>query len=495
MKLKKYNEKRNFSKTTEPVGKIEKTKTKKTIKNKSAKKDGGENKNSKGKLIFVIQYHRATSNHYDFRLEFNGVLISFAVPKGISNNKKNLAIKVEDHPLDYANFEGVISKGEYGAGSVLIFDKGTYVPLCDFDEGLKNGKLKFELFGEKFSGIFNLIRIKDDNFLIFKDKTTEKEVENKIEKILNAKKAKNDVKNLSCELATLVLNVPTTKNFIYEIKYDGYRVLANIENKKVELKSRNGLSFNNKFPNIVSFLEKNIKDNIVLDGEVVCFDEFGRTDFGLLQNNIKTKVNNFCYVVFDILFYNGINLQNLPLIERKFILNEIVKTLDKPLIYSEFLNDNGKKLFNFAKKNNLEGIMCKDKYSKYIKKRTKDWLKVKCYKRQEFVILGYLTTNKNEKLSAIIVGYFLNNKFEMVGKVGTGFKEKEREELAKKFEKLKTNKPSFNSKLENVVYLKPKLVAEIQFSELTKSNLLRQASFIALREDKKPKEVKLEKFN
>lgn len=479
MGLKKYNKKRDFSKTIEPKGKIEKAK----------KRD----------LIFVVQYHRATKNHYDFRLEYNGVLLSFAVPKGISNNNKNknLAIKVEDHPLDYAEFEGVILKGEYGAGSVLIFDKGTYVPMCDFKTGLKDGKLKFELKGEKFKGIFNLIRLENENYIIFKDKTgkKEKEIENKIEKILNTKKAKNSTKNLSCELATLVLDVPTTKNFIYEIKYDGYRVLAIVENQKVELKSRNGISFNKKFPNIVEYLAKNIKNNVILDGEIVCFDELGRTDFGLLQNSIKNNVDNFCYIVFDVLAYNGIGLQNLRLIERKFILNEIVKKLDKPLIFSEFLNDNGKKLFNFARKNNLEGIMCKDKNSKYSGKRTKNWLKVKCYKRQEFVILGYLTTVKNTKLSAIIVGFFNNGKYEMVGKVGTGFKESEKEELLKKFEKIETKKESFNTKnlkLKNVIYLKPKLVAEIQFAELTKSKLLRQASFIALREDKKPKEVKLE---
>lgn len=479
MGLERYNKKRDFSKTIEPKGKVERSKTK--------------------DLIFVIQYHRATKNHYDFRLEYNGILLSFAVPKGISNNfkNKNLAIKVEDHPLNYAEFEGVISKGEYGAGSVLIFDKGTYMPLCDFEHGLKEGKLKFKLNGEKFKGIFNLIKLEDENYIIFRDKTNkfEKEIENNIEKILNTKKSKNPTKNLSCELATLACCVPTSKKWIYEIKYDGYRALANIENGKVELKSRNGVSFNNKFPNIVEYLEKNVKENVVLDGEVVCFDNHGRTDFGLLQNSIKMASDNFCYVVFDILFYNGVNLQNLRLIERKFILNEIVKKLDIPLIYSEFLNENGKKLFSFAKKNNLEGIMCKDRNSKYIGKRTKDWQKVKCYKRQEFVILGYLTTKKNEKLSAIIVGIFNNGKYETVGKVGTGFKESEKDELIKTFKKYETKKESFESKnikLENIVYLKPKFVAEIQFAELTKSKLLRQASFIGIRADKKPKEVKLE---
>lgn len=477
MSLEKYNKKRNFLKTKEPKGEVEKSK--------------------KSNLIFVIQYHRATQNHYDFRLQYDGTLLSFAVPKGLSNTTKNLAVMVEDHPIEYANFEGVIEKGEYGGGSVLIFDKGIYAPLCNFKQGLKEGKLKFELFGEKYSGIFNLIRLEGNNFIIFKDKSLKKEkkVNNEIEDILKAKRTKNSLKNLSCELATLVQTVPSERTWIYEIKYDGYRILSCVENGRVELLSRNGLDFNKKFPNIVEYLEKNIKENVILDGEIVCFDSFGRTDFGLLQNNIKQGKSNFCYVVFDILAYNGRDLRNLRLIERKFILNEIVKKLDKPLIYSEFLSENGEKLFKFAKRNKLEGIMCKDKNSQYIGKRTKDWLKVKRYKRQEFVILGYLTSEKNKKFSAILVGVYENGEFIFVGKVGTGFKESEKDELLGKFNKLVVKKCPFKNidhKFKSVVYLKPKLVAEVQFAELTKSRVLRQASFIAIRQDKAPKGVKFE---
>lgn len=469
MALKKYNEKRNFDNTNEPKGKTKKTSSKR----------------------FVVQYHEARAKHYDFRLEYNGVLLSWAVPKGLSNNPKDkrLAVMVEDHPIDYINFEGIIPKGNYGAGSVEIFDKGKYLPIEDFDKGLKKGHLKFVLSGKKLQGGYSLIKTSDNNWLIVK-------LEDDFIKEEKPKKTTLPFKTASVELATLTNKIPKGKNWIFEIKYDGYRMLSFKENKKVKIFSRNNVEYTNKFKSIANSLIDIEQDSFVVDGEIVAFDENGRSDFGLLQDHIKKGNNNLYYIIFDLLALNGEDLRNLTLKERKLKLERLLFKAENNIIYSSHVSD-GEKSFEFAKENNLEGIMAKKITSKYEGKRSEDWLKIKCYLRQEFVIAGYTTSSKNELISALILGYYSNNKLSYVGKVGTGLSENDKKELHKTFQKIvrKTSPFEENIKEKDIIWLKPELIAEIQYAELTKDNLLRQPSFIGLREDKKPKDVTLELKN
>ena len=474
MTLEKYNKKRNFEKTSEPKGESKGKRTK--------------------KLIFVIQHHKATADHYDLRLEHNGVLLSFAVPKGLPKlkNVKRLAVMVEDHPLEYAKFEGVIPKGNYGAGVVEIFDKGTYIQLNNFDEGLNKGTLKFFLNGEVLKGSYSLVKMDKKNWLVIK--SDDEYVEKSEQK---PKKTTNPFKTISPMLATLSNQIPTGKKWSFEIKYDGYRIIALKEGKKVKLLSRNGNDYTKKFEKIAKSIEKIAREiPFVLDGEVVCFNSSGASDFGLLQQNIKNNKDNFTYVVFDLLALNGKDLRTLPLLERKEHLKNLLDGSDKNILFSSHVIGNGKKCFKMAKDLNLEGIIAKKIDSKYVCKRSEDWLKIKCYKRQEFVIVGYLTSEKNKILSAILVGYYAGNKLVFAGKVGTGFSLETKKELVKKFNFLKSDKcylsEDYNIKAN---WIKPELVAEIKFAEFTKDNILRQPSFVGLREDKEPKSVVMEQEN
>lgn len=480
MKLKEYNKKRNFNNTTEPKGKIL--------------------KNKKNMLKFVIQYHQARAKHYDFRLEWQGVLLSWAVPKGLSENPKDkrLAVMVEDHPLDYATFEGIIPKGNYGAGSVEIFDKGFYVPSYSVNTGLKKGHISFTLFGEKLKGGWELVKMGEKNWLIIKsnDEFAVKNSNSLIKKLKNSNKL--PFKTCDVQLATLSHKIPRDKNWLFEIKYDGYRIIAFMQNGKVKLVTRNNKDFTKKFESITKSLENISQENVILDGEIVCFDENGRSDFGLLQNNIKFGKSGFYYAVFDILALNGQDLRNKPLKERKEILEKVLAKKPDNIIVSTFVVGKGKESFNLAKKMNLEGIIAKDLNSTYSGKRTEDWLKIKCYLRQEFVIGGYTVTDKNKYVSAILLGYYNKNKLIYVGKVGTGLTEQQKVSLSKQFKKLKVNDCQFNKEFKNETecnWLKPELVAEIQYVELTKDNILRQPSFIGLRQDKNPKDIILETGN
>ena len=473
MSLKEYKEKRNFNTTNEPKGNIEKRKSNR----------------------FVVQLHKARAKHYDFRLEYGGVLISFAVLKGLSNNTndKRLAVHVEDHPVDYINFEGVIPKGNYGAGTVEIFDKGNYFPLENIKRGLESGHLKVVLNGEKLKGAWSLVNIKENNWIIVKSKD-EYATLNENSKENNKKlKTKNPFSKCDVELATLTNEIPKGKDWIFEIKYDGYRAVSYVENGKVKIFSRNGLDYTQKFNSIAKSLRSIKEDSFVVDGEIVVFDKNGKSDFSMLQDSIKNGKNNLYYCVFDLLALNGKDLRGESLENRKSKLERLLFKSDKNLMYSSHVLD-GKASYNFAKENNLEGIVAKKKSSKYVGKRTLDWLKIKCVLRQEFVIAGYTTTTKNKVLSALILGYYKSGELKYVGKVGTGLGEKNKEELALKFKQIirKTSPFKQSIKEKNVTWLTPKFVAEIKFAELTHDKLLRQPSFVGLRLDKKAKDVKLE---
>ena len=461
MTLSEYNKKRNFAVTREPKGKKVKSKNNR----------------------FVVQFHRARRDHYDFRLEEDGVLISFAMPKGFSydSHDKRLAVHVEDHPLEYINFEGRIPKGEYGAGIAIIYDKGHYEADGKISDGIEKGEFKVTLFGEKLKGRWVFVRFKEDNFLaICEDGKIEKEAQNKL-----------PFDNVSVQLASLTKRVPSGKNYIFEIKYDGYRVLSYVENGKVKLKSRNGKDFTKKFAVIAEDLEKSFKNkSIVLDGEVVVFDKNGRSDFSMLQESAKRGKNNFSYVVFDVLAL-GEDVRAKPLLERKKLLEALSKFFTPNIILSEYVLGDGKECFEVAKKLGLEGIVAKKINSKYSGKRNDDWLKIKCYHRQEFVIGGY--SLHDGRLSSLLLGYYKGDSLVYIGKVGTGFSESLKKELERKLSKIKTKTSPFSHCQEKgAIYVLPKYVAEVQYAEITSAHLLRQASFIALRTDKEAKEVVLE---
>ena len=464
--LEDYRKKRSFDSTPEPAGKVTKSKNKR----------------------FVVQLHRARAKHYDFRLEHRGVLVSFAVPKGLSLSPKDkrLAVMVEDHPIDYITFEGIIPKGNYGAGTVEIFDHGTYIPLENMDKGLKNGHIKVFLEGQKLQGVWALVKMKDDNWLIIKDNDG-------FTGVKPQKTSGLPFKNTSVQLATLRNTLPTGKNWIYEIKYDGYRSIAYVQNGKVKILSRNGVDYTKKFDLISQNLKKIDAKNFVIDGEVVVFDENGRSDFGLLQNAIKNTPKTLVFVVFDLLALNGEDLRQNTLLKRKKRLEMLVFKAEPNILYSQHILD-GKKALEFAQKHKLEGIVAKKTTSVYLGERSDDWLKIKCTNRQEFVIAGFTTTDKNEVLSAILVGYYQQNNLVFVGKVGVGFSEIDKSTLHQKFKKyIRKTSPFINEKnIKNATWVTPKFVAEIAYAELTKDLRLRQPKFLGLRTDKNPKQIKLE---
>jgi len=468
MSLKEYNDKRNFSSTNEPKGK---------------KKKSSANR-------FVIQYHRARKDHYDFRLEYKGVLLSWAVPKGLSQNPKDkrLGVKVEDHPIDYINFEGIIPEGNYGAGTVEIYDSGNYLPIEDMEKGLKKRHLKIVLNGEKLKGGWSLINTKEDNWIIVK-LTDDYIEENKVKKI-----EKLPFKQASIQLATLTQKIPKGKDWVFEIKYDGYRMLCYKDKTSVKLLSRNNIEYTKRFEDIVKSIQLLGNENFVLDGEIVVFDDKGRSDFGKLQRSIKSGNGNFVYVVFDLLALDGEDLRQLPLSLRKSKLERMLYKCKNNIMFSSHV-EQGEKCFKFAKEYNLEGIIAKKIASKYLGKRTEDWLKIKCYLRQEFVVIGYTTTDKNNLLSAILLGYYEGKELKFVGKCGSGFSEEDKKELSAMFNIVTRKTCPCKEKIyeKNVVWLKPKIIAEIQYVELTKDSSLRQPSFLGLRKDKEAKDIILER--
>ena len=500
-KLEAYNKKRDPDKTPEPEG------------NESGSGDT---------LRFVVQHHRATRNHYDFRLEWEGVLLSWAVPKGPSFNPedKRLAVEVEDHPMDYRNFEGTIPKGQYGGGVVMLWDEGEWEPQGDVSEGLKKGSLKFTLKGSRLKGNWALVRLKEKedkkNWLLIKEKDRfaedDKEVADydtsirtnrTMKEIEEDKDADRDdegslpFEKTNVQLAKLVNKVPKGENWVFELKYDGYRILAYIEDNQARLISRNGKDYTSKFKSIADSLgEWSEGRSMVLDGEVVILDKDGKTDFSALQGFLKSpKGQSLTYMIFDLLALSGKDLRGEPLKDRKEKLSSLLENPHPDLHYSKHVDSDGKDIFKAACKGNMEGIICKKEQSIYSGTRNGDWLKVKCENRQEFVIGGYTLTDKRKSgVSALLLGVYEGEDLIYVGRAGTGFTQKTMKELEEQFEKIKRKTPPFKEapkerSNEKVTWLSPELVAEIQFAEWTGKKQLRQASFKGLRTGNSPKEV------
>ncbi|GAA4087338.1 DNA ligase D [Mucilaginibacter panaciglaebae] len=563
MSLEKYVEKRDFTKTAEPKA--------------------GRSKD-KDHLMFVIQKHDASRLHYDFRLEMDGVLKSWAVPKGPSLDPKvkRLAMMVEDHPFDYANFEGIIPKGEYGGGTVIVWDEGTYEPIEEIKgkkaqekhllQQLESGSVKIKLHGEKLEGEFALVKthgmgengwllIKhNDEFASTKDitkkdksilsgktiesmeKTSEKVWQHGHEENLKKEKAKKEAsspqdgtadnlgeeqdvtkdidvaallksapkspipKNIKPMKATLV-NAPfDDPDWVYEVKWDGYRAVAVIDKKGAELISRNNIPFDKYYP--INQILKDWQVNAVIDGEILVLNDKGLSDFGALQNWRSEADGNLVYYVFDILWYEGKNLMHLPLVQRQAILKEVLPANDDRVRQSKVFPVKGIEFFEAAEKIGLEGIIAKKASSVYTSDlRSKEWLKIKVQRRQEVIIAGFTRNEGTAKaFSALVLAVYNGKKLHYVGKVGTGFSDKLQKEMMAKFKPLITDKSPFDVEPDvdkpsrfrpqrlgaKPTWLKPELVGEVAFAEVTSDGIFRQASFKGLREDKDATAVILE---
>lgn len=498
--LKAYRTKRVFSETPEPKGKVKK---------------------SKNQLTFVIHKHAATRLHYDLRLELDGVLKSWAVPKGPSLNPKDkrLAIMVEDHPYDYKDFEGIIPSG-YGAGTVMIWDEGTYHAVNETDRtksekilraGLEKGHFDFVLDGKKLKGEFALVKMKgkekewllikkgdsfaSENDIALSDKSAT--TKRSMEEIKEGKKKSNSIPHsIKPMLATLVAKPFDESGWLFEIKWDGFRAIAEVENGKVNLYSRNLLSFNKQFEAIVEELKK-IEDTVILDGEIVVLDKDGKPSFQLLQNYQRTGEGNLIYYVFDLLYADGQNLIEEPLLERKNKLKKVLPKLNLVKI-SDHIVEKGIEFFKAAEKQGLEGIMAKDSASPYRQgKRTKEWLKIKTHARQEAIICGFTKPRGSRKhFGSVILGvYDETGNLKYVGHVGGGFDTQMLSDLYAKLEKLVVEKSPFKKPPKTnmpVTWVKPKLICEVSFAEWTSDSQMRQPIFMGLRADKKVGEVKKE---
>jgi len=549
MALETYNRKRDFSKTTEPRGRA------------------GRKKIAVSGNSYVIQKHDARRLHYDFRLELDGVLKSWAVTKGPSliAGEKRLAVQTEDHPLEYGDFEGTIPKGEYGGGTVIVWDKGSWTPLGDPHKGLAKGHLEFELQGKKLGGRWHLIRMagkpreKRENWLLIKgedeaarpegaaDILEERpesaktgrvidEVKNeepgwssktgKIRRRASRKKddaAKEEASETATQtdatpvdpsslkgarkatlpsfvepaLATLVSKPPSGSRWLHEIKFDGYRLEVRIEAGRIKLLTRSGLDWSQKFgKEIVSAFRDLPVGTAIIDGELVVEPAAGASDFSALQADLSEgRSDRFVFYAFDLLYLDGYDLKASPLIGRKELLRKIIPSETGILRFSSHFDENGDLLLSHACRLSLEGIVSKIADDPYRPGRGKTWVKSKCSSRQEFVIGGWVpSTTSRKAIGSLVLGVYEDGKLEHVGRVGTGYTHTVAEQLFKRLTHLQVEENPFATKLtaeehRGVRFVRPELVAEVEFRAWTADGHLRHASFRGLREDKNPLEI------
>lgn len=497
--LQLYRAKRNFFATPEPHGHSQEKTTSHS---------------------FVVQKHWARRLHYDFRLELDGVMKSWAVPKGPSLDPKDkrMAVHVEDHPISYNNFEGQIPEKQYGAGKVIIWDKGTWTPMGDAHHDYLKGHLKFELHGHKLNGIWVFIRMKsagekNESWLLIKENdayarpasefSVVDEMPDSVAQLnvlpfskrnvsLPARAVKAELpSSLMPQLATLVKAPPDEADWLYEIKFDGYRLLTRIEGKKIQLFTRNGHDWSVKLPNLIKELAKLKMSSAWLDGEIIVADKNGIPRFQLLQNAFDMeKTQQIKYYLFDLPYYDGYDLRAVPLIERRLFLQSVLRKSDSDVIrYSDNFEAPIRDILSSACRLGLEGLIGKQKDSVYVSRRSRHWIKLKCIHRQEFVIGGFTEPKGSRKgIGSLLLGvYDDEGNLMYAGNVGTGFNEESLTALRKKLDAVKCNKNPFSSETDirkQAHWVKPVLLAEVSFGEWTQSGRIRHSVFHGLRTDK-----------
>ena len=508
-----YNRKRDFSKTKEPRGRKLKGK--------------GDS--------FVVQKHDASRLHWDFRLELDGVLKSWAVPKGpsLDPGENRLAMRTEDHPLDYGAFEGTIPKGEYGGGTVMLWDQGRWIPdpRKDPSKTIEEGHLHFTLEGERMRGEWVMFRLKpkpgekaepwmlkkvtDDfadpdegNALVDNNVTSVTTGRTMAEIAAGAdvwksnrdgqkggrakrKASKPPPAFMGPQLATLVDDVPTGNSWIHEIKYDGYRLLISVGDGVATAYTRNGLDWSDKFKALVKAASR-LPAGCLIDGEAVALDDEGRPSFQLLQSTLKGGGAPLAFFAFDLLVDQGKDIRKLPNIERKERLAALLKGVAPPILYGDHVIGRGEEMFEAVCKSGGEGIISKKASATYSGTRTRNWLKIKCIQRQEFVIVGWSESDKRRGFRSLLLAAKKGRTLTYAGKVGTGFNAKLIEELMERMEPLSTHKSAVEvprAERKGAHWIAPKLVAEINFAEFTDEGILRHPSFVGLREDKPAKDV------
>lgn len=536
--LKTYHRKRNFARTPEPAGSVE------AFVEEADSTKGGK---------FVIHKHAASRLHYDLRLEQNGVLTSWAVPKGPSlvPGEKRLAVKVEDHPLEYGDFEGTIPPEEYGGGTVMLWDRGRWAPVER--EGHKKKKkneerIDFVLAGEKLQGLWTLVRtsgrdtktanhwmlikrhdnVSEDSEMTDLSVATGRTME-EIAANGDARKTKRkppgrqksvsqrsftpDLANLKgavkktlrqkplAALASAAKEAPGGDDWLHEIKFDGYRILAKLQKRAVQLISRNGHDWTRRFPEIRQWLEKFTVKDAILDGEVIALSDDGTSSFRNLQEALSARDSRgLVYQAFDLMHLNGYDLSSVPLQERKAILQQLIDNTPfpdaSPLVrYTDHIQGNGPEFFRKACQLGLEGIISKKMASTYRPGRGKSWQKTKCANHEEFLICGYTRPNGSRKgFGALLLGVWHNGDLIYTGRVGTGFSHNLLLSLYERLRELTRDTCPFSQAPENergVRWVNPELIAEVEFTEWTRDGVLRHSSFRGLREDKEPNDILL----
>ena len=507
-----YNEKRDFAKTGEPKGR---------------KLQGKGNS-------FIVQKHDASRLHWDFRLEMDGVLKSWAVPRGPSLNPKDnrLAVRTEDHPLDYGSFEGTIPKGEYGGGTVMLWDHGKWIPHPDKDprKTIEEGHLHFTLMGERMKGEWVMFRLKGkpgergENWMLKKvtDGQAGDNGEALVEEGLTSVTTGRSMAEIAAgadvwesskggkkggrtkkaavalpppfrapQLATLVDAVPAGSDWMFEYKYDGYRLLIATGGEAATAWTRNGNDWSDKFRGIVKAAGK-LPAGCLIDGEAVALGGNGKPDFGLLQTSLKGGEADLAYYAFDLIVDRGEDIAKLGNLERKERLAALLEGVGGPIIFGDHVLAKGEALFEAICKEGGEGIIAKKASASYTGARAKNWLKIKCTNRQEFVIIGWQESDKRRGFRALHLAARDGKTLTYAGKVGTGFDTAMIESLSETMAPLEVKEPSVTvprAVMRGSHWIDPKLVAEIAFTEFTREGTLRHPSFIGLREDKRASQV------